>query len=515
MITDQQVKRYRGKRAKGLSQEAAAAAAGIDVKSARKYEDGGLPSEVRVPHTWRTRDDPLADAWETHVVPLLKQDQAGELLATTILDDLKAKWPQKYTDAHLRTLQRRVSQWRALFGPGREVFFQQEHPPGRECQIDFTHGTELGVTIHGDPFEHLWFQLVLSCSGRRYVELAFGETYEALTQGIQNAFWDMGGRTEIVRSDNLSAATHQLRADGGRGLTARFRKFLDHFGVNSTRINAGCSNENGKVEKAHDVFKTALRQALLMRGSSDFESVDEYVKFALAILARLNAEVDAAFAAEKAHLRALPSSRFPCYTETRLKVTRWSVIRVGHNTYSVHSRLIGRTVGVRLHPDTLEVRLGETLVHTFPRLRGEGKSRVDYRHIIESLKRKPGAFARYVYREALFPSVTFRRAYDVLCKQRGERADVEYVRILHLSATTMEIEVEAALEILLELNQALDYGSVKDLVDPKMRPAPITCTPAPAPSMQQFDNLISEELHEKLTRWRQEQEDSKPVGAAA
>ncbi|MHB2016370.1 MAG: IS21 family transposase [Candidatus Xenobia bacterium] len=513
MVTDKQVRRYRDKRAKGFSQEAAAAAAGMDVKSARKFEHGGLPSTVRVPHTWRTREDPLAEFWEKHAVPLLTADPNGQLQAKTILEELKAKCPEHCTDTHLRTVQRRVREWRALYGPGHEVYFQQEHLAGRESQIDFTHGTELGVTIRGMLFEHLWFELVLSCSGQRYVELAFGETYEALTQGLQNAFFALGGTTQFVRSDNLSAATHQLKQDGGRHLTARFKKFLEHFGINSTRINAGRSNENGKVEKAHDVYKTALQQALLLRGSADFDSVEDYVKFALTVAARLNDKTVVAFAAEQPHLGPLPSSRFPCYTETRLKVTRWSIIRVGHNTYSVHSRLIGHTVGVRVHPDTVEIRLGDKVVDSFPRLRGQGKCRIDYRHIIHSLKCKPGAFARYVYREELFPSVTFRRAYDALGKQRGERADVEYVRILHLAATTMEVEVEAALEVLLELGQPFDYGTVKELVEPKLRPAPVECIPQPAPEMSEYDKMLSGEMHVQLTQWRTPQ--SEPGYAAA
>ena len=126
-------------------------------------------------------------------------------------------------------------------------------------------------------------------------------------------------------------------------------------------------------------------------------------------------------------------------------VRKWSTIRVGGRIYSVPSRLIGHTVEARQHPSTVEVRYGGQLLCTMPRLRGAADHRIDYRHIIGSLVRKPGAFARYRFREELFPSLTFRAAYDALGRTHGERADVEYVRLLHLAATTSERQVEVTL----------------------------------------------------------------------
>ena len=101
--------------------------------------------------------------------------------------------------------------WRALHGPDREVYFEQKHPPGREAQMDFTHCGELGVTIGGEPFDHLLFQFILSHSGWRYARVCFSETFSALVSGLQGALWELGAVPEVVRSDNLSAATHKLK----------------------------------------------------------------------------------------------------------------------------------------------------------------------------------------------------------------------------------------------------------------------------------------------------------------
>jgi len=425
-------------------------------------------------------------------VPLLESDEEGKLQATTILDELKDVPGCKLDDKQLRTLQRRVQDWRAIQGPGKEVYFEQVHPPGREAQIDFTHAEELKVTIAGQPFPHLFFELILSCSKWRFVEIAYGETFEALVKDAQDAFKDLGGLPQVLRSDNLSAATYELK--GERKPTRRFQAVLDHFGLDYTRIQAGKSNENGIVEKGHHIFKTAMNQALIVRASRDFATVEDYAAFANDVRNRLNLKVAARFAEEQLHLRPLPTSWFPTHTDVAVKVRKWSTIRVGENTYSVPSNLIDHDVTARVHADTVEVLYRGRVVERFPRLRGRGQHRINYHHVIHSLVRKPGAFARYRFREELFPTLTFRLAYDALRKFRGERADVEYVRVLHLAATTMESEVDTALQLLLEAEKPFDYGDVKSLVDTTPRPV-IDNIVLFVPDPGQYDNLLTGECH--------------------
>jgi hypothetical protein len=301
--------------------------------------------------------------------------------------------------------------------------------------------------------------------------------------------WDLGGVPDVLRSDNLSAATHELKETGGRSLTARFKAVLDHYGMLSTRIRPGESNENGGVEQRHFRTKRAIKEALELRGSRDFDSLDAYRAFVRDVVEQShNRKVADRLVAERPFFRALPSAPVPNYTTYRPTVRRWSTVRVSGRTYSVPSRLIGHQLEVRQHPDIVEVLFAGHLVETMPRLRGEAEVRIDYRHVIWSLVRKPGAFARYRYREELFPTLTFRRSYDRLVAWRGERADVEYVRILHLAASTMEISVERALAQLLDKGEPFDYAAVKSLVSPHETVVPkVAISP---PDLAAYDCLL-------------------------
>ena len=303
--------------------------------------------------------------------------------------------------SQLRTLQRRLRDWRALSGPDREVFFEQEHPPGREAQVDFTHCGELGVTICGEPFGHLLFHFVLSHSGWRYVDIAYGETFAALVKGMQGALWELGGVPEVLRTDNLSAATHELKGSGGRALNERYAAVLAHYGLRSTRTNPRSSHENGVAEQGHHRLKGALGQALILRGSRDFRSVEAYISFVRQVADKRNRLVWAKLEHERRCLRPLPPAPVPEYVTYRTKVRKWSTVRVANRTYTVPSRLIGMEVDVRQYADHLEVYYKGSPVERMDRVHGAGEAGIDYRHVIGSLVRKPGAFARYRYREQM------------------------------------------------------------------------------------------------------------------
>lgn len=485
MHRDAQVRLLRQKMKEGMTQEAAAAAVGMSVRSARKWQRGSMPSEASKARHWRTRADPFADVWESEVVPLLRSDRESVLEAKTLLAHLQEKHPGEFADGQVRTLQRRVREWRAMHGPPREVFFEQEHEPGREAAVDFTDCNHLGVHVGGLPFPHLLFHFVLTFSGWTYVALAFGETFEALVAGVQGALWKLGGVPRVLRSDNLSAATHELK-EGGRSLTRRFKDVLDHYGLASTRIRPGESHENGVVERTNGLVKSAIAQALVIRGSADFPDAHDYLEFVRDAVARARGG-DSLLEQERAYLRALPTAPVPSYTTHHARVRVWSTVRVGGRVYSVPSRLIGHAVEVRQHADVVEVFFRGKLVESMPRVRGDRSHRIDYRHIIWSLVRKPGAFARYRYREELFPSLVFRRAYDAL-RKAGDRADLEYVRILHLAASTMESDVERALVTLLERGQRFDYAAVKAIAQPDKPVVPDVAIRAP--DFAAYDRLI-------------------------
>lgn len=488
MVTNGQVRLLRNKLMEGRTLEAAAAAASMSERTARTWQEGALPSQAKAERHWRTRADPFDDVWLSEVVPLLVSDVEGRLQGKTVMAELERREPGRFEPGQLRTLQRRMRVWRALSGPEKEVFFQQEHVPGREGALDFTCANELRVTIAGRRFDHLLFEFRLSHSGWFTAMLAFAETFEALSAGLQGALFELGGCPAVIRSDNLSAATHELKLTGGRGLTARFRALLEHYGAKSTRISPGESNENGGIEQRHYRTKAALDQALIVRGHRDFPSEAAYSAFVAEVVSTQRSRHAAKLEVERPLLRSLPSTMMPNYTVFEPRVTCWSTVRVGGRIYSVPSRLIGEDVHVRQHPDVVEIFYAGKLIETMPRVRGERTARIDYRHVIWSLVKKPGAFARYRYREELFPSVVFRKAYDAL-RGRTERADIEYVRILHLAASTMECRVEAALATLLENGEDFDYVRVLAMVQPRRPARPHVSIPAP--DLHSYDHLLA------------------------
>jgi transposase len=473
MTTDEQVRRLMSLIKKGLPLSTAAAKAGMSEPTARKYRRAGqLPGELKAAHTWRTRPDPFEAVWP-EVEALLEQD-AG-LQAKTVFEELKRRHPESFQEGQLRTLQRRFREWRALHGDDQEVFFAQRHHPGEQAQSDFTRMGKLGVTISGARFPHMLYHFVLTYSNWESVSLCFGETFEALSAGLQGALWRLGGVPQEHRTDNLSAATHELKKSRGRGFTERYRELLEHYGLRASKNTPGRAHENGDVESSHRGLKNAVDQRLRLRGSRDFTSVDAYLSFVEALIDERNAGREARLAEERAVLGVLPVRALPTYREEELTVKRFGLIRVAGKPYSLPSRLIGHSVKVRLFANHLEVTYRDQVVARPERVLGDGLDGIDYRHLVHSLVRKPGAFRRYVYREALFPTLTFRRAYDALAERSEKWADLEYVRILHLAATTMECEVEAALAALLEAGQVPEY----DIVKARVKPA----APLPAPEV--------------------------------
>lgn len=462
MKKDAEVHLLLRERQKGRTQGQAAARAGMSERTARKYEQAGaLPSQLRRPRTHRTRPDPFGEEW-VWIVTQLERD--GALQAKTLFDLLCAQQPGRFQAGQLRTLQRHIKTWRALHGPEQEVYFAQVHTPGKLAQSDFTHMSDLGLSLAGLPFPHLLYHLVLTYSNVEAVSLCFAESFESLAEGLERCLWQIGGVPLQHRTDQLSAAVHQLDHAGRHDFTARYQALMAHYGMHATTNTAGEAHQNGDVEQAHYRFKQAVDQALRVRGSRDFADRTAYERFLQELVRQRNLTRATRFAAEQQALRPLPIAPLHPCRELRVSVSRFSTIRVLENTYSLPSRLIGTTLTVRLRAETVEVYVGTTLVCAMPRLSGRQQHRIQYQHVIWSLVRKPGAFAAYRYRDDLFPTLPFRQSYDALCTQRPERADREYVRVLHLAATTSEKEVEVALTLLLEAHTLPTFDAVQELV---------------------------------------------------
>lgn len=460
MVTDQQVRRLWMLMQKEKNFGIAASKAGMDEKTARRYRQlGKLPSQCKGEHTWKTRKDPFEEVWE-EIRDNLEINPGLE--AKTFFEDLQRRYPGKFPDGQLRTLQRRVKVWRALEGPPKEVFFPQEHKPGELCESDFTSMNALGVTIQGCPFPHMLYHFVLTYSNWESGTVCFSESFESLSEGFQNALWELGGVPNVHQTDRLSSAVHS-RCDY-KEFTDRYKALLKHYGMEGKKIQPRMAHENGDIEQSHHRLKRAIEQALLLRGSLDFSTREEYESFLGRIFLQLNSGRTERLGEELKVLRGLPQRRLNDCKRLTVLVRPTSTIRVQNNVYSVNSRLIDERVEVRVYAERLEVWYAQRMIEKLPRLRGTGKYSIQYRHIIDWLIRKPGAFENYRYREGLFPTHRFRVAYDHLRGHGPWRASREYLGILYLAAKETESGVDTALGVLIDQEKPISAEAVKALL---------------------------------------------------
>lgn len=471
--------------------------AGMDRKTARKYlHNGKLPSELSSPRDWRTREDPFEEHWAEIVESL---EESPELEAKTILQQLEDKYPERYDEGNLRTLQRRVRDWRAQHGPDKNVVLAQRHRPGEATQLDFTHAEELGVTIMGQLFLHLLCVVTLPFSNWRWATVCLSESIASIRKGFQRAIFQIGRVPEYNQTDNSTGATHRIgeaqrieRADGReREFNEDYLALMGHYDVKPRTTQVGEKVQNGDVEASNGAIKRQLKQALLVRGSRDFESVEAWQRFIDDVQRKSNARRPK-LAEELEAMRELRVEKLAEFTEERVVVSEWSTIRIKHCAYSVPSRTIGHELRVLVFEDRIEAYLGKTSVLSCERIRARGQNRIDYHHVIESLLRKPGGFARYVYREEMFPSLVFRQAYDaILDRKAGTKADLEYLRILYLAATTLESDVEMALKLLLDEKQPISVEEVKELVVTR-EPIQVPALAVRKVDLACYNDLISE-----------------------
>jgi len=417
----------------GLNQEISAAKSGISSRSGRRIEKH--ESAAKKPHDWRTRKDPFAKVWESDLLSLLAQEPT--LTGLTLWEYLEERYPQQYPYSQLRTLQRRVKHWRATLGPDKPVIFRQSVPPGQQGLSDFTH-PDNEVTIAGQPFKHLIYQFRLAFSGTRYAHIVQGgESYSALSEGLQNALHKMGGVPFEHRTDSLSAA--YVNQYEKKQLTQAYAGLCEHYGMTGTTNNPGISHENGAIETAHASLKHRLDQALKLRGSTDFASITDYQAFIDRSIERLNRMTRTRFLVEQAQLQPLPTYRFMDYTELCAKVTTSSTIAVKRGLYTVPSRLIGETLRIHLYHDKLIGFVGQTKAIELPRVYPKNPTErvrcIDYRHVIHALAAKPQAFRFCNFRDELFPDDNYRQLWQLVDQQLSARDACKWmVVVLRIAA---------------------------------------------------------------------------------
>jgi len=487
MVKDGQVRMLMRRSNQEQTLEAAAAKAGMSDKTARKYRRlGKLPSQCRVVHDWQTREDVFAADWPW-AEELLKNHPGLE--AKTLFEALQRERPGQYQDGQLRTFQRRVKRWRALEGPGKEIFFAQVYEPGQWCESDFTHMGSLGVTIGGVPFPHLLYHFVLCWSNWETGTVCFSESYESLSQGLQNALWKLGGVTQRHRTDNLTSAVNRI--GNPETFTAHYRGLANHYGFESGKIQPRSPQENGDVEQRHYRLKKAVDQALMLRGSRDFVNRQEYEQFLEQMFEQLNAGRQERLREELKTLGRLPARRHEDFREVECRVGVFGTIRVLKNTYSLHSRLAGECVKARIHAEQIEVWYAQRQIEVLPRLRGENGHWINYRHVIDRLVRKPGAFENYRYKDDLFPTSQFRIAYDLLREQAGvKQGNKQYLKLLELAAHENETLVNETLRFLVSQAGPLDVRVVAERVKARLRPPEVTQIEIAPVDLRIYDQLL-------------------------
>lgn len=463
-ITDKQYRLYMQIRKSGYTQKVSAAKAGISERTGRRLEKQGILPSQRPKRGRKPGAHLFSDVWNDVVTPLI---QATPFLsAIFLLEHLQDLYPGKYSSNNLRTLQRLMQQWRALHGPEKEIIFRQVHQPGLQGLSDFTVPKSFQVTIQGKPFKHLLYHFRLAYSSWSFIQVVQGgESFSALSEGLQNALWQLGGCPQEHRTDSLSAAYKNLSDQ--EDFTAKYEQLCQHYKLIPTRNNPGKSHENGSVEGPHGHLKRRIAQALALRGSCDFESIAAYQSFIDGVVGRHNRRHQKQIDEEKPLLKDLPKHRTIDFEETTARVTTSSTIIVKNVVYSVPSRLIGQRLGIHLYHDYLSCYLGSELTFKLPRLQtmpGKRRYCINYRHLIDSLSRKPQAFRYSVLRDELLPSPVYQQIWqslDRLCV--GRQACKLMVGILKLAADyACEEELGNQVLRLLEKGQVPNLGALQN-----------------------------------------------------
>lgn len=482
MITEQQYRRLMKEYQLSGQVGRAALKASMDRKTAAHYIAAGHGPEKKE-RWWRTREDPLAAIWPEAESWLRR---APEIETKLLFEHLLATRPSELSVRALRTFYDRVARWKREHGQEREVFFPQARQPGQSMQLDWTYANELGVEIGGRPFAHLLCHAVLPYSNWEWAVPCHSESFLSLKAGLGAALWELGGVPEQLQTDQSSTATHPVRrAARERGFNPDYVELCAHYDIKPRTINRACPHENGDIESANGHLKRRLTAHLVLRGRRDFADQMEYALFVAQVCRGANALRTERLAAEIPKLHALPSTRYPECEQIAVRVSSYSTARVKNSAYSLPSRLIGAMVVAEV--TEAEVRfLHEAKEVARYRRRHSREAAIDYRHVIHSLLRKPGAFAGYIYREEMFPRPVFRQAYDRL--KSADRPDRRYVEVLALAAEVGEDEVAAAIGALLREEVLPMVDAVRErLVQPNLTRPQIASF---VPEIRSYDGLL-------------------------
>ena len=274
----------------------------------------------------------------------------------------------------------------------------------------------------------------------------------------------------------------------------RYRELCGHYRMRASRNNRGESHENGSIESRQGSLKRSLEQALLLRGARDFAELQAYEQFVAETVRRLNARCARAWDSERASLRPLPARRTSDFEEIDARVSKFGVFSAKSALYSVPSRLVGHRLKVRLHSTHLEAWLGGVKVFECQRLYGSVENRhpkrIDWRHMLPSLKRKPGAFARWVLRDAMFPRSEYAHAWERISERLPERSACRLMVELLDLADRVNVVAELA-GVLGELHERDELPNIDELRERfAPRPSLMPIVQVVMPSAALYDALL-------------------------
>jgi len=452
-INKQQVKLYmKYRKETGLNQDVSAAKVEMSIRTARKIDHGKhhtqSPQRIRL---YKTRSCPLDIIWESELIPMLERNP--DLQPKTLFLYLERTHQDEsgkaiYKEAILRTLQRRTAIWKAIHGKEKEIMFPQVHMPGQQGLSDFTHFDLAEITIAGKPFKHMFYHFRLVYSKWSYLKIIrSGESFQALSEGLQEALYHLGGAPHEHRTDSLSAAFKNLSAEAKKDLTDQYEALCSYYQMVPTRNNKGEKHENGSVESSHGHLKNRIAQELILRGSYDFNSIAEYENWIHEIVYLSNRRLSKNFELEKQSLKPLPANKSIDFEIKSIKVTNLAILIIKNIRYSVPNQLSGHTITLHIYQHKIEGYLGCTLVLTLARkYQEQHKSNyvIDYHHVIHSLIKKPGAFRFCKYKNEILPNENYRAIWNYIdAIEPQQTAPKTMLRILKLAA---DYDCEAALE---------------------------------------------------------------------
>lgn len=438
-----------------------AKAAGVHRNTVAKYVKGLTIEEHKPKRDYAKQETAIKrEHWEEIKGYLQK---SPELEAKAAMEYLIEKYPEDYTGKEVRTLQRKFKKWKIEEGRPKEVMFYQKYEIGAKSQSDFIHMNYLKISIGGKIYNHLLYHFMLPYSGWEDVMVCEGgESFDNLCKGYEKALWKLMGVPKEHRTDNLTAAV--IISKEGKRFTKDWEDLNEHYKIKATTNNVGKSNENGKVERSNGLFKRSLENHLIFRKSKEFRDKKEYENYVDNIVNKRNKSRDIVVTEEKKVLGNLPDSKWYSPIKIPVKVYPDSTIRVEGAIYSVPSRTIGATLFAYIYPTKVELKYGKKMVAEMPRAQ-KGEKKINFLHIIDSLKRKPGAFEDYKYKESMYPATIFRQSYDILKKGLSKKeVNKNYIEILYLCKIYSVEEVGDILKRLMHEKELPTFKEVNKLL---------------------------------------------------